>query len=140
MRTEPRFVRPSDFDNYTGKNLRALLRVPNGGQNACNLFLMQIEDMLLTRVDVMTFRNNAWEDLTEFQLECLQKAIIYEAEYILRNGDLFTDSGYDEEKGIVITQEQLNKIAICSVSKDYLIRCGLWNHVITNRRRYTRFE
>ena len=140
MRTEPKFVKESDFNNYTGKDLRALLKVPSNQRNACNIFLMQIEDRLLTRVDVMTFRNNSWDDLTDFQLECLQKAIITEAEYIIRNGDIFTDSGYDEEKGIVISQEALNKIAICGVAKDFLIRCGLWNHVITNRRRYTRFD
>ena len=76
MRTEPKFVKESDFNNYTGKDLRALLKVPSNQRNACNIFLMQIEDRLLTRVDVMTFRNNSWDDLTDFQLECLQKAII----------------------------------------------------------------
>lgn len=140
MRTEPRFVKPSDFYNYTGKDLNACLQVNNNISNASNLFLMQIEDRLLARIDMMSFRLRTWDNLTDFQKENLQKAIITEAEYIIRNSDLFTDSGYDLERGEIISPEKLRNIEICRSSLDYLRSCGLLNQVIQNKYRWNRFR
>ena len=140
MRTEPRFVKESDFLNYTGKNLAEILNEDSNVSNKANIFLMQIEDEFLARIDNMTFRTTAWEEISEFQRECLQKAIIKQAEYILRNSDLFTDSGYDPEKGEIIPYEKLQAITICKSSIDFLKMCGLFNHVIQNRRRYNNFR
>lgn len=135
MRTQPRFVTPSDFVNYTGIDLSEKFKSENNESNKANLFLMQIEDTLLARIDNMSFRNVRWENLSDLQLENLQKAIIYQAEYILRNGDLFTDSGYDLERGEIISFDKLQKISICRVSIDLLKNCGLLNHVIINKTR-----
>ena len=136
MRTEPRFVKPSDYFNYTGKDLNYILKVDSNESNKANLFLMQIEDRLLARIDTISFRNVRWEDLTPFQLENLQKAIITEADYIIRNSDLFTDSGYDIERGEIISFDKLQKISICRTSLDLLKNCGLLNYVIVNRNRF----
>lgn len=136
MRTEPKFVKPSDFFNYTGKDLNALLQVNSNESNKANIFLMQIEDRLLARIDSETFRLRDWDNLTEFQIENLQKAIITEAEYIIRNSDIFTDSGYDLERGETIDYNKLQQIAICRTSIDFLKNCGLFNKVIQNRRRH----
>ena len=140
MRTTPRFVKPNDFENYTGKNLNQLLRIDQNRSNVANLFLMQVEDKLLARTDKNSFRTTHWDRLTDFQLESLQKAIILQAEYILRNSDIFTDSGYDLDKGEIITREKLNKIAICESSLDLLFNCGIYSHVITNYGRFVDFD
>lgn len=139
MRTEPRFVKKSDFDNYTGENLNRLLDIDSNSDNVSNRFLLRIEDTLLARIDEMSFRTQDWNDLTPFQRESLQKAIIEQANYILRNSDLFTDSGYDLEKGEVISPEKLSKLEICRISKTYLRNCGLLNQTIKNRYRYNKF-
>lgn len=136
MRTTPRFVTPDDYFNYTGKSLNAELQLESNTSNVANIFLMQIEDKILARIDSMSFRTTPWNRLTPFQTECLQKAIIVEAEYIIRNSDLFTDSGYDPEKGEIISMQKLQNIEICRSSIDFLKNCGLYNHVIKNRRRY----
>lgn len=136
LRTTPRFVTPSDFENYTGHNLSYLLKANENESNKANLFLMDIEECLLARIDATSFRVTQWDRLTGFQLESLQKAIIKQAEYILRNSDLFTDSGYDLEKGQLIPFEELQKIAICRTSIDYLKNCGLFNQVISNKNRF----
>ena len=136
MRTGPRFVKPNDFFNYTGIDLQERFKSENNESNKANIFLMQIEDTLLARIDNMSFRNVTWDELSDFQLENLQKAIIYQAEYILRNGDLFTDSGFDIERGEIISFDKLQKISICRTSIDLLKNCGLLNHVIKNRRRF----
>ena len=136
MRTEPRFVKEDDYNNYTGKNLQNILDPESEMQNACNLFLLRIENILMTKIDNMSFRTRSWDNLTALQKEKLQMAIIEQAEYILRNGDLFTDSGYDLEKGEVISAEKLRQIEICSISLEYLQSCGLINKNIKNRVRY----
>lgn len=138
MRTEPRFVKSSDYENYTGRSLNAELKANQNESNKANLFLMQIEDMLLARIDKVSFRLYDWNCLSEFQKECLQKAIIVEVEYIIRNSNLFTDSGYDPERGEIIDINKLQNIAICPTAIDFLSNCGLYNHVIKNRYRFLR--
>lgn len=140
MRTTPRFVTPYDYDNYTGNNLNSMLNVDVNNENYANLFLMRVEDRLLTRIDVTSFRVHDYDHLTPFQKENLQRAIIEQADYILRNSDIFTDSGYDLEKGKVISSQELYNIEICRIAKDYLLECGLLNYNIQNRRRYNNFK
>jgi hypothetical protein len=139
MRTEPRFVKESDYNNYTGKNLKSILDPNSEIQNACNLFLLQIENRLMTKVDNMSFRTRSWDNLTPLQKEKMQLAIIEQAEYTLRNGDLFTDSGYDIEKGEIIPAEKLRQIEVCGMALEYLQSCGLLNKNIKNRYRYNEF-
>lgn len=139
MRTQPRFVTPSDFENYTGENLNRLLDIDSDNNNTANSFLLRIEDTLFARIDEISFRTDDWDELTLFQRESLQKAIIEQAKYILRNSDIFTDSGYDLDKGEIISDEKLYKKEICRIAKTYLRNCGLLNQTIKNRHRYNRF-
>lgn len=135
MRTEPRFVKANDYKNYTGKDLNEMFDTEDSN-NLAEKFILRIEDLLLTRIDNISFRTQNWENLTDFQLECLQKAIIEQITYIVRNSDLFSDSGYDLDKGKIIDNEELYKIEICRASKDYLRRCGLLNLTVKNTRRF----
>lgn len=139
MRTTPRFVTPTDFNNYTGKILEEILDVDVNNENYANLFLMRIEDRLLTRINVIGFQLYEYTNLSDFQKENLQKAIIEQADYILRNSDIFTDSGYELDKGKIISSSELYNIEICRIAKDYLLECGLLNYNIKNRRRFPRF-
>lgn len=141
IRAEAKFVTPDDYNNFFGRNLNAMLKIKDNTSNVANIFLMHVEDKILNRIDATSFRMNRWEveDLSELQLENLQKAILYQAEYVIRNGDIFSDSGYDLEKGEVISIEKLQKIAVCRTSIDLLKNGGLFNQVIKNRRRYPEF-
>ena len=139
LKTTPRFVAPSDFENYTGKNLNLLLKSNSNESNKANIFLKEIEDCLFARLDNDSFRTTDWNRLTDLQLESVQIAIIKQAEYILRNSDLFTDSGYDLEKGEVMNFDKIRNISVCSTSRDLLFNCGLYSHVISNRYRRTTF-
>lgn len=139
MRTEPRFIKESDYNNYTGKNLKSILDPESEMQNASNLFLLRIENVLMTKCNNMSFRTRSWDNLTSFQKEKMQMAIIEQAEYMLRNGDLLTDSGYDLEKGEVISSEKLRQIEVCGIALEYLQECGLLNKTIKNRGRFNEF-
>lgn len=139
IRAEAKFVTPDDYNNFFGQNLNAMLKIKDNTSNVANIFLMHVENKVLERIDSTSFRVENWDRLSELQLEKLQQAILYQAEYVIRNGDIFSDSGYDLEKGEVISIEKLQKIAICRTSIDFLKNAGLFNQVIKNRRRYPEF-
>ena len=139
MRTSAIFITPNDYTNYTGKNLQKKFSGNNNISNAADLFLMQIEDRILAKIDEMSFRTTDFNQLTEYQIENLQKAIIEECEYIMRNSDIFTDSGYDLERGEIISKEKLKNLELCNIAETYLRNCGLLNQKIGNRKRYTTF-
>ena len=140
MRTEPMFVKPSDYFNYHGVDLDAELELNDNESNKSNIFLMKIEDKLLARMDNIACRVRNFDRISEFQKECIQKAILIQAEYIIRNGDLFTDSGYDMEKGKIIDVTDLKEIQICPTAYEYLMNSGIWSRVLINRRRVFDFR
>lgn len=135
MRSTPMFVEPMAFYNYWGVDLNVLLKVKDNLSNKANLFLMMVEDRLMSWIDSHTFRNIPWEELEGERLENFQKAILTQAMYIFRNSDITMDSGYDPEKGIVAPREQLEKIEISRAALDFLTVAGLYNHKIQNRIR-----
>lgn len=142
MNTEPKYVKPDDFFNYTGRNLSEELQLNDNESNQANIFLKNIESDLMSRVDAISFRIFHWDHLSQFQLECLQEAIILQAEYVIRGGDMMGDSGYEPERGFVASMDRIQEAAMSPKAKDRLIKCGLLNHVIKNRRRFmqiTRF-
>ena len=140
MRTTPRFVTKDDYFNYTNQDLDDMLKVRDKSSNLANLFLLRIEDRLMSYIDAETYRVFSYNHLTPAQLENFQKAIIEQVEYILRNGDLFTDSGYAPEEGQKIDWNKLYDITICRTAINYLKNAGLYNKVIINRLRFTDFR
>ena len=54
--TSPKFVTPDDFFNYTGRDLRAILKPNDNISNSAELFFKNIEDDLMFRVDKLSFR------------------------------------------------------------------------------------
>lgn len=137
--TSPRFVTADDYFNYTGKDLNAELQSNENESNKADLFLKNIEDELMARIDRISFRVYDYDNLPKYQAECFRRAIIQQAYYVLRNSELSSDSGYDLEKGVIIPRATLEEIMLSPAAKDTLISCGLLNHVIRNRRRYLNF-
>lgn len=135
MRTEAQFVTPMDFYNYYGIDLNSMLKVNNNTSNKSNIFLARVESRLMSWIDSHSYRNIEWDDLEGKRLELFQEAILIQAMYIYRNSDISMDSGYDPEKGIVATREELEKIEISRATLDCLINAGLFNLQIQNRFR-----
>lgn len=138
MRTEPRFVTPADYYNYYGTNLDEALRADSNDSNKANLFLMQAEDLLLSWADMVNSWHTPWEEAKRFPhaYECLQKAILAQAQYMLINGNLFMDSGYDPQKGFLTNADQLKDAAICESAKTYLKESGLFSMVLRTLPKY----
>ena len=100
---------------------------------------MRVEDRLISWIDANSFRIYPWDKLTDYQKECLQIAILMQANYIIRNSDLTYDSGYDPDRGEVISMEKISSIEINRASLDKLKDCGLYNHKIHSLPRFPRF-
>ena len=138
---KPQFVSVDDFKNYWGLDLRNMLRSNDNESNQAETFLARVEDRLMQWIDNNTFRRIRYEDLREKfpeSYENWQKAILTQAMYMFKNGDLGIESGYDAEKGQIIGRQELVEMAVCPAAIDYLSNAGLFNLVIKNRRRFTR--
>lgn len=136
MLGKPKFVTVDDFYNFWGKDLRALLGVSDNTSNEAEIFLARVEDRLMNWIDNNTFRRLRYDELNPRQLENFQKAILCQAMYIWRNGELGLDSGYNAESGKVISRKELIEITVCQDAINYLSNAGLFNLVIKNRRRF----
>lgn len=135
MRTTPRFVNYLDFYNYWSIDLNAEQKNKDNVSNKTNLFLLRVEDALLDWIDSRSFRRIQWEDLGPEQMDALQRAIITHAMYIYRNTDVSLDSGYDPEKGVIISIEQIKAIQVSPAVENILISKGILNLKIGNRLR-----
>lgn len=138
MRTYSYFVTPDDFKNYWGIDLNATLK-DNGTEvdsNKADAFLMRVEDRLESWIDANCFRTYRWEELRDNKKEAMQKAILIQAYYVFRNGDISTDSGYDPQRGPIIRKADLQSIEICDEAVDVLKAAGLYSRRVANRRRY----
>ena len=151
----PQYVSVDDFLNYWNVDLRGNLRSGANPSNKGELFLKWTEDRLMAWIDANTFRNVPWDNLKddyndyrsererkygEEQKQWWKKAILAQAYYVFKNSNITMDSGYDPEKGIVATYEDLEKIEICRAAIDFIKKAGLYNHVVDNRYRYTSFH
>lgn len=136
---EPKFVTTDEFYNMWGIDLNARLKGFDNVSNKGNTFLANIERSLMEMIDARTNRNYKYEELQGRPLKGFKKAILYQAMYVYRNGDISMDSGYDPSKGPVESIDNLEKISYSQRAIQCLVDYGLYNHNIYNRRRYTRF-
>ena len=138
MLGQPQFVSVDDYKNYWGEDLRAMLRSNNNVSNQAETFLARVEDRLMNWIDNNSFRRIKYSNLNEYQLEQFKKAILTQAKYMYKNGDLGLDSGYDPERGKIIEQIELNAISVCQAAINFLANAGLFNLVMKNRPRVNR--
>lgn len=140
LRTYAKYVTKDEFLNFTGIDLDAELK-DNGtaiDTSKSERFLGRVEMFLMDYIDSNSFRNYDWDSMTAAMIDSFKKATLYQAEYMFRNGDLTSDSGYDPDRGTVIARESLNRIMISQTALNALKRGGLLNRVMANRRRWTK--
>lgn len=131
----PKFITIDEFDNYWTVNLRDMLRTSANESNQAEMFLARVERRLMAYIDNNTFRRYKYEELVGKQLDAFKEAIILQAMYVYKNGDIGMDSGYDAERGIVARRGELVELSVCQDAIDTLSNAGLWNLVMKNRPR-----
>ena len=127
-----KYITPDDFENYFGIDLQSLLKGNFNTSNASISFLKIIEDRIASYLDAEFFRivDREYPNFTEYQKEHYKLALLEQAYYVLRNGEISVDSGYDPDKGIVIDRESIKNLSIGENAKQNLVLCGLWTRKI----------
>lgn len=124
---QTKYITLDEFEEYFNIDLRAAL----GSDTKALAFLKRIEDRLETFVDANFNRNidKLYPDFTQYQKKHYKHALLEQAIYIYKNGDISVDSGYDPDKGEVARPE---RYAIAPNCKAELRLCGIWNRNIPN--------
>ena len=124
---QTRYITLDEFKEYFGIDLIQAFKTDTNAM----AFLKRIEDRLATFCD-SNFNANIdrkYPCFTDYQKYHYKLALLEQAIYIFRNGDISVDSGYDPEKGEIARTE---KYAIAPNCKDNLRLCGIWNRNIPN--------
>lgn len=132
-----KYITADDFKEYFGMDLANMLKTDDNPSNTVDAFLYRLEVRLEAFINSNFYRNVEFEypKFTDYQKEHYKLALLEQAMYIIRNGDISTDSGYDMEEGVKATPKQLHSIIISPNCKEQLILCGLWCRKIKNRGR-----
>lgn len=133
---KPQFVSGDMFLAYTGMDLASNLRNNDNVSNKVNTFLFRVEERLKVWIDKHTFRVRQWNELTPFQTKYFRLAILEQAQYMWKNGDLSLDSGYDQNSGQIVDPRMLEEIEVCRPAINFLIEAGLFNLKVINRKRW----
>lgn len=118
-----KYISEDEFREYTGIDLNAELP---GDSDKVNRFLKRVED----RMELYINRNffiqvpNVYPKWSDYNKLCYKKALIEQAEYLFRNGDIAMDSGYDMDNLSVTDIRRKNAVTLCKVAYDYLVACG----------------
>ena len=124
-----KYITLDEFKEYTGIDLELQLKSDDNPSNTANAFLARIENRMHAFIDSNFVRNvdKEYPNFSDYQKEHYKLALIEQALYVFRNGDISSDSGYDSEKGIVAGKHDLKELIIAPNAVDELRLCGLWN-------------
>lgn len=132
-----KYINEDDFKAYFGIDLEAELKVNDNPSDEVDSFLHRIEVRIATYLDANFYKNvdREYPNLTDYQKEHYKFALLEQAYYVLTQGDLSVDSGYDVNEGQKVDRKVLHNIKIADNTKEHLILCGFWNRKIKNKAR-----
>ncbi len=131
-------ITEQEFLEYTGINLSIELHDYDDGGNKVDRAIK-----LWTRRVYLEARNASGkpllksEHLSDKQVKAIKDAICEYGEYYLENGDLYRLSGFDEEKGQLISASEKEKIRFPQVCIDILRTAGLLRRNLGTKRKYS---
>lgn len=132
-----KYINADDFKQFFGIDLEAELKTNDNPSDEVDSFLNRIEVRMSTFIDCQFYRNvdKEYPTLTDYQKQHYKYALLEQAYYVLTQGDLSVDSGYDVQEGEKASRTHLNNIKFSSNAIEHLILCGFWNRKIRNRFR-----
>lgn len=131
-----KYITPDDFKDYFGIDLVEEYREEANPSNSANAFIKRIEDRIATYIDANFYRqvDKEYPNFTDYQKEHYSKALLEQAIYVFKNGDISVDSGYDYDTGEKASNRTLLKKSIAPNCRQNLILCGLWCVQLHNLR------
>lgn len=130
-----------DFYIYFGEHIENYINDVDNTSNQVNGFLTRCEIRFrnylqthyATRImPSYDFRATNATPLSEYQMTQYRIAVLEQVMYELRNGDLWTDSGYSVEQGMVAKRESIKRILVSQTAINALMASGIINARINN--------
>jgi len=130
---QTKYITPEDFLTYTGIDLGAQLKGNANPSDKAISFLMRIEVRMEAFMNANFFKNvsDCWPHFSDYQKLHYKYALLEQALYVFRNGDISIDSGYEPDEGIKLDPTARKKIIIAPNAQDHLQLCGLWSRHIS---------
>ena len=131
MALQTRYITVDEFKEWSGIDLSDV-RDDANPSNKAQAFLARIEMRMATLIDVACFKkvDFLYPRFNDYQKAHYKLALMEQALYIFRNGEISTDSGYDMEKGVITPISEVQNIALAPNAKRELQACGLWTKKI----------
>lgn len=139
LNLKSKYITAQDFLEYTGIDLNIELKDDDNPSNKVNAFLYRIENRMSNFIASFFYKDidSLFLKFTDFQKLHYKFALIEQALYVLKNGDISVDSGYDfESNKVVVKKEDIENRIIGLNAKAELMRIGIWNRKITNVGRW----
>jgi len=138
MEFKTRYITADEFKQYFGIDLQ--IELPNGDNESGKVaaYLTRIENRLEAWINANYFYNvtQFWETLNNYQKEQYKYALLEQAYYVLRMGDISVDSGYDKERGIIAGRSTINELSVAPNAMLHLENGGFLNTRIVKRGGY----
>lgn len=124
-----KYITIDNLNDYAGVNLIEEL----GSKEKASAFLNRLEIRMNSFLNARLFQNVdfLYGKFTNFQKQEYKYALMEQALYILKNGDISLDSGYSEDS-VKVRQGDLINLTICRNAKEHLMNCGIWTYKIHN--------
>lgn len=136
MEIKTKYITPDDYLDYFGEDLMSILPDGDNPSNKAYAFLMRIENRMATFLNAEFYRNvdNEYPEFTDYQKEHYKYALLEQALYVVRNGDISADSGYTFEEGERASNDTILKKIISQNARQELLLCGLWCRKVRGNR------
>lgn len=133
-----RYINADDFKAYFGIDLAIELKDDDNPSNKVDSLLLRTENRVIVFVNANYYRfiEKEFDNFTDYQKEHFKYALLEQVNYVIRNGDISSDSGYDPEKGEVMNIERLKNITLAPNCIQELQLCGLLSRKIKNKARW----
>lgn len=132
LQIKTRFINCDDVQIYFGVDLRSKFSESGNPNESATAFIMRLEDRMEAFVEGNFHRKVYYDQMSDYQKECWRKALLEQAIYIYRNGDISVGSGFDYENGETASNETIVEKSVAPNAKMYLKMCGLWCRHIGN--------
>lgn len=130
-----KYITADEFRDWTGIDLAKELKDTNNPSNKVDAFLRRVEVRMESYMNARFFKNisDLYPEFSNFQKDQYKLALLEQAFYVYHNGDIYADSGYDPDKGIIASKHALSEITIAPAAIDHLRMCGLWTAHIAGK-------
>ena len=123
-----RYITLDDLTDYAGPEIRDSL----GSQEQAEAWLSRLEVRMEAFLEARLHQSihKRWPVFSDNQKLHYKLALLEQAIYLWRNGDISTDAGYDVGKGETADITTIRERKIADNAKEHLILAGVWSYKV----------